>query len=234
MKAVNLLPREAVKERKPLLAPQNAPVLAGAGLGVVVAGALALGFLHESGAVSSAQSKLRDVQTQLANTPKPAQPSAQPVNPNAALAGQQSARLAAVTTALGARLGWDRILREFAQVLPDDVWLSSLSLQAPTGAAGGTTPSTDVTISGSTYSHDSVARLLERLALIPELSNVTLQSDSSSSQPTSSASSGGPALVTFTIAASVKLPAGATSLTAPPPPPAPAPTDTSTNVGATS
>jgi Fimbrial assembly protein (PilN) len=244
MRAVNLLPREESRQGKQLaLTPQNTPILVGAGLGVVVLGALALGYSHESGAVASAQKDLQVKKVELASTPKPPPPTAVQVDPNAQLTGQQAARMAAVTTALGARFAWDRVFREFAQVLPDDVWLSSLSFQTPTvdaAASAGAAAPTGITIVGTTYSHDSVARLLARLALIPELSNVSLQSDASSAAGAAAGSTGTPTpaagsaagTVTFTITASVNLPPGATSLTPAPPPPPPVPT--STDTGSTS
>src|SRR5919201_17616 len=112
----------------------------GAGLGVFVTGMLALGFMHESGAVTSAQRELEQAKRELANTPRPA-PATQTVDPNAQLVGEKSARIAAVSTVVSARVGWDRILREFSEVLPDDVSLTSLSLQTPeTTAATATTP----------------------------------------------------------------------------------------------
>jgi Tfp pilus assembly protein PilN len=231
MRAVNLLPKEATNQRKGLL-QQDTPVLLGAGLGVVITGALALGFMHESSAISSAQSKLEATKVQLAKTPRPPQVPAK-VDPNIQLQGEEAARLTAVTTALGGRMAWDRILREFSLVLPSDVWLTNLQLTTPdpTAAAAGTT-ATGLTITGTTYSHPSVARLLARLALVPELNNVTLQSDTSSS---GAAGATGPNLITFTITAGVQVPAGAAALAAPAPAPPPPPTDTSTDsTGATS
>ena len=233
MRAVNLLPRDAIRERK-ALSQENAPVLVAAGLGIVVTGALALGFLHETSSLSAAQQELQAAKQQLVRTPRPVQVTVKP-DPNAALAGQQSARLSAMTTAVGARVAWDRILREFSLVLPDDITLTSLNLQMPDPnavAAAGSAPSQDFVISGSTYSHDSVARLLARLALIPELSQVSLQSDSAS--PGGGAAAGGSTStagpISFQINATITLPPGTPSLTAPPPAPTPPPvTDTSTD-----
>jgi Tfp pilus assembly protein PilN len=227
MRAVNLLPRDANAPRK-LITQQNLPAVVGGGLGIVIVGALALSFMNASGQVAEAQAHLTDVTAQLAATPKPA--AAQAV-PNSQLAGEQSARVATVSTALGGRMAWDRLLREFSLVLPDDVWIESLSIQG-----------IGLTISGTTYSQDSVARLLSRLALIPELTNVTLGSSSSNTPaadpatPTAGAPPvpTGPSTVHFSISADVVLPAGAASLGAPPPPVAPVSTDTTaTDAGAT-
>jgi Tfp pilus assembly protein PilN len=126
---------------------------------------------------------------ELSATPVPAPTSAQ----SSALEQQKVARVTALSSALGGRLAWDRVLREFALVLPDDVWLTSMSAQAPTG--GGTS---GFTINGRTYSQDGVARLLARLALVPHLTNVTLQHSSAATSET------GRKIVEFTINATVK------------------------------
>jgi Tfp pilus assembly protein PilN len=232
VRAVNLLPRDAIRERK-AFSQENAPVLVAAGLGVVVTGALALGFLHETSSLSAAQRELQAAKQQLVRTPRPVEVAVKP-DPNAALAGQQSARLSAVTTAVGARVAWDRILREFSLVLPDDITLTSLNLKMPDPTAvtvAGGAPAQDFVISGTTYSHDSVARLLARLALIPELSQVSLQSDTAS--PTGAAGSSGSSSlagpISFQINAAITLPPGTPSLNAPPPPTPPPVSDTSTD-----
>jgi type IV pilus assembly PilN-like protein len=62
---------------------------------------------------------------------------------------------------------------------------------------------TMLTINGYTYSHDAVARLMTRLAVIPELQNVWLQQSSLSHVGTH-------AIVAFTIVADVRQ-AGPTS-----------------------
>lgn len=226
MRAVNLLPRDTANQRR--ITQQQLPLVVGAGLGVVVTGALALSFLSAAGKVSDAQQQLNDATARLAATPRPAAPA--PV-PNSQLAGEQSARVTAVSTAIGARVAWDRILREFSLVLPDDVWISNLSL-SPDGGLG---------FSGTTYSHESVARLLSRLALIPELNNVVLASSTASTGAAASGSTStttttpavpsGPITVSFSITAKVGLPSGSTAAPAPAPPRTP-PATTTTGSGA--
>jgi len=220
VRAVNLLPRDAAGHGG-LINQSNLPVLVGTGLAVLVTAFLAVNFLQASGKVRSAQSRLTDVERTLAETPKPPPP-ATPAN--AQLAGEQNARLAAVSNALGARLAWDRILREFSLVLPDDVWLGSLTLSTPDPANPG---AAGFAITGYTYSHDAVARLLSRLSLVPELINPTLAGTTAQNGPTGSPGAG---TVQFNISAGIQPAPGATAVTAPPPPPPPVDTtDTSTD-----
>jgi Tfp pilus assembly protein PilN len=207
MRAVNLLPRDLSGQRT-FISRQNVPGLVGAGLGVLVAGALALSFLHDSGQVTTARGTLANLQTQVQGLPRQAQ---QQPGKNEQLAGEQSARVVAVSHAIGSRLAFDRILREFSLVLPTDVWLSSLSLTTPDPASvAGGLPRSDFSISGTTYSHDSVARLLARLALIPELEKVNL-TNSVRQAPAGGAAPGGAAASTvqFSITAGIKPAPGA-------------------------
>jgi Tfp pilus assembly protein PilN len=212
MRAVNLLPRESRSQRS--VTAQNLPAVVGGGMGFLVVAVLAAGYLSASSKVAGAQKDLDAANAQLAQTPVPAatQPAA-PVNPTPpAVAAEQAPRLQAVSAALSQRIAWDRILREFSLVLPSDVWISSLSMSTPTVAGGN-----GFTIAGSTYSYDSVARMLTRMSLIPDLSGVTLQS-----------TSGNGNLVQFGLAASIK---GAALPPAPAPAPAPVTTDTTSTDG---
>jgi Tfp pilus assembly protein PilN len=176
MRAVNLLPKDASGGRS-LLTAKNAPMLAGVGVGLVCAVGLSAGYLSTSSKLSDANLGLADAQAQLDALPKP-KPVAAPAAPQ--LAAAKTARVAAVSSALAGRVMWDRLLSELSQVLPGDVWLTSLDLTAPeTGADAATATTTTTGVSGfdlkgTTYSHDSVARFLSRLALVPELADVEL------------------------------------------------------------
>ena len=207
MRAVNLLPKETRADRS--ITAQHLPAVVGGATGFIVVAALAAGFLSASSKVADAQSSLNDAKAQLAATPLPPPPVA-PTNPTpTAIVNARAPRLQAVASVLGQRIAWDRILREFSQALPSDVWISSLNMAAPTaGATNG------FSITATTYSYNSVARMLSRMALVPDLTGVTLQSTTRSGR-----------LVQFSLSATIK--GGA----APPAPTAPAaaPTDTSTD-----
>ncbi|HXY86420.1 MAG TPA: PilN domain-containing protein [Gaiellaceae bacterium] len=175
MRAVNLLPRET-KQRG--FSVPSVPALVAVCAGVVVLAGLGGDYMLESGKVAKEKHALADVQAQVAALPPaPAGPSAEETQ----LAGVHSARVSALSGAMGTRVSWDRILREFSLVLPDDVWLTSLDAQSPISPASTDSASTTVPgspsqfkIDGYTYSHDGVARLLARLQLIPDLEDVQL------------------------------------------------------------
>jgi len=176
MRAVNLLPKDHAQKGggRPSL-----PVLVGVCAGVLVAAALGADFMMQSGKIAKEQRHLDELQAQVDALP------ATPVGPTAGqtqLAGEHSARVAALSSALANRVAWDRVFREFSLVLPDDVWLTTLTAQspvspsAPSGTGSSTGVPTQFAITGRTYSHDGVARLLSRLQVVPDLQNVTLVS----------------------------------------------------------
>jgi len=234
VRAVNLLPKEANQRGKSLRAEDPA-VVVGSVLGLVVLLALALGFMNVHSHVSAEQKKLTAARLELAllAREKRAEPKAykpvkqKPIVPIPAVTSEEQPRLDAVSSALATRIAWDRILREFSLILPGDVSLKSLSLTSPvpagvaatTGAPAGGVGSQNLQMDGTTFSHDAVARLLSRLMLIPDLTNVTLAS--------STAADTGE--VEFNITAGVK---GAPAAPAPVTPAAVTPTTTTS--GATS
>jgi len=167
MRAVNLLPKEpsaARKRRGPNLDPALSALIGGL---LVVVGALFLGSISASGDLVAKRDAVADLQARLGRLPKPEpQPAA-----DVALVSEQQARSDALTTALTSRVAWDAVLRRFSLVLPEDVWLTRLSAtdSGTTGAARL------LQVSGYTYSHSAVARLLARLSVVADLRDVQLQ-----------------------------------------------------------
>ncbi|HEY8029306.1 MAG TPA: PilN domain-containing protein [Gaiellaceae bacterium] len=170
MRAVNLLPGEA-KGGVSRGAPQPA-VLAAAITGFAAMIVIGGGNLVQTARVSSAQKTLNAAKIQLAATPLP--PKTQSVTPPPpAVAQQMQPRLAAVSNVISSRIAWDRILREFSLVLPPHIQVQSLGLTAPSAV---TASAQGFDLIGLTFTYDDVARLLSRMALIPDLTNVTLKS----------------------------------------------------------
>jgi Tfp pilus assembly protein PilN len=187
MRAVNLLPRDEGRTRR-----QPGAVSLTAVLGAVLLTAVLCGwFLMASSGVSDKQAQLDSVNSELAAIPPPAQPDTS----QSTLVAEKDARVTVLGTALANRIAWDRVLREVSLVLPDDVWLETMNTNGPDPAAAPAAPPPGQTaaapgggfaITGYTYSHDGVARLLARLAVIPHLENVRLGSsviDSEGARP---------------------------------------------------
>lgn len=175
MRAVNLIPRDdsRANRRQP-----GAVVLTGVLGSVVVVALLAGAFLMTSSTVGDRQAEVDGLRAELAAIPPPA---AQPQS-QTTLEAEKSQRVAVLGQALGSRIAWDRVLREISLVLPEDIWLESLNANAPDPNAAPATPGAaptgtgSFTITGYSYSHDGVARLLARLSVLPQLERPKLGS----------------------------------------------------------
>lgn len=190
MRAVNLLPQDLARTRKPV----NRVALAGVAGGAAVSMLLGALYLNAHASVTDRELELSAAKAELAAIPKPkVQPSG-----NQQLALERSGRVAALSKALGSRIGWDRLFRELSSVLPGDVWLTDLQAQVPKPVAVEAAGATDIsnaetapaateapasapfTIQGYTYTQEGVARFLARLAVVPDLKDVELESSKKS------------------------------------------------------
>ncbi|HEU4450183.1 MAG TPA: PilN domain-containing protein [Gaiellaceae bacterium] len=182
MRAFDLLPKEPVREKGGRAGLVRLGI---ALLGILVVGGLGGAYLFTSSGVSSKQSELDDLRAQLAELEVPAEA---PAAGEAALAGEGMARKTALSSALASRIAWDRVLREVSLVVPEGVWLTQLAGTTPNGGSAGTgapappaaptgsTSPNSLSVTGFATSQESVAVLLSRLAAIPELTAVQLQS----------------------------------------------------------
>ena len=190
MRAVNLLPRQQVEQKRER--SSTVGLVAGIG-GAVVLLVLVGGFLLANRSVDRQRQALADAKAMLAATPAKTL-SAKTQAFRSTLLSQREERSLALAAGLGKRVSWDRILGHIAQVMPSDVWFTkvngSVPLQATTSAATTAvagpsalppTP-TELTIAGQTYSQASVARFLARLQVDPDLKNVQLQTSQSDTQ----------------------------------------------------
>jgi Tfp pilus assembly protein PilN len=190
MRAVNLLPQDLARTRKPV----NRVALAGVAGGAAVSMLLGALYLNAHASVTDRELELSAAQAELAAIPKPKVQS----SGDEQLALERSGRVTAVTKALGSRVGWDRLFRELSSVLPGDVWLTDLQAQVPKPVAVEAAGATDIsnaatapaaseavpvapfTIQGYTYTQEGVARFLARLAVVPDLKDVELESSKKS------------------------------------------------------
>jgi Tfp pilus assembly protein PilN len=208
MRAVNLLPRQHVEQKRER---PNAVALGAAIGGAAVLLALVGGFLLANRSVDRQRQALADARAVLAVTPAH-NLSAKTQSFRAKLLNQREQRSLALAAAIGKRVTWDRVLRRVALVMPSDVWLQSLSGSVPLDPAlapATTTTSsalpalpTALTIQGYTYSQDGVARLMERLEVVPDLKNVQLQNSQS-------AQVGNQTVINFTIVSDIQKGRGA-------------------------
>jgi Tfp pilus assembly protein PilN len=202
VRAINLLPRDDARGGRQAQWIVLIPVAAA----VLLTALTSAAFLSASGKVKSKETELATLKDELAAIPTP---DASKVQTQNALATDKQTRVTALGTALSRRVAWDRIFRELSLVLPEDVWLATLSAKAPVSssvpaapappATGATVAATQFTLDGYTYSHAAVARLLSRLSVVPDLVNVQLQQSTLTKVGTAQ-------VVHFVIAADIRTP----------------------------
>jgi Tfp pilus assembly protein PilN len=210
MEAVNLLPAYA-RPGHPWAAigkdlSARRVLTAGTVAAFVVAVGLGAGYYLERSVVKHRQATLADVQAQVAVVDAKAAPLR-------AAQAAAAARMAAAGSASEKRVAWEALLSDVSRVLPKQVYLQSLSAQSPTPLAPGaavpaptapagtpaptTTGTTGFTATGVASSHVRVAVVLDRLASLPWLTNVTLVSSANGSTTGTALSRGD----TFTVTA---------------------------------
>jgi Tfp pilus assembly protein PilN len=207
VRAVNLLPDSGANDGRKV---PPLPVLLGCVGLVLISAVLAMTYLSASAGVAKKKQALAQMQAAYAAIPAPAAPPAVATD----LPKERQTRLAALASALGQRVAWDRLLREVSQVLPSDVWLLSLNALSPAltsaaTAAGGAAPAapTGFIVTGCTYSQDSVARFLSRLSIVPDLNSMTLGKSIATEPGTGSTGGGGTCpggMITFTLQGNVR------------------------------
>jgi Tfp pilus assembly protein PilN len=179
MRAVNLLPRDrtSVQRNSALAGVVREPLLPLSIATLVLAvGGVGLAAHSAGSTVSSRTAQARQLDQQLA-----AAASAQ--RQHTTSSGPSRASAAGTLTAQ--RTSWDGFLSTLSHVVPEDVWMLSLSAQGsqagaatpastdPQASAGSVSP-TGFSVTGYTYSQPSVARMMRRLALLPWLRDVSL------------------------------------------------------------
>jgi Tfp pilus assembly protein PilN len=191
MEAVNLLPLHARPGRRWAAVGRDASprrvLTGGAAVACVVVVGVGLAYVHQRSVMNDQRATLAAVQTEVATADAEAAPL------RAAQAGV-AARMPAATAIASRRIAWESLLADLSRVMPRRVRLQTLSLQSPTPLApGATAPATapatppsstpapsagaaPFTVTGVATSHVRVALVLDRLASLPWLSNVTLVS----------------------------------------------------------
>jgi Tfp pilus assembly protein PilN len=172
MRPVNLLPEDSRPGRVPTLLTTTSVLAGGAVLLTALLVVVGVSFAHSHGKASDRRDTLAAIDNKLERLEAAKARTA-------AQQGSDQARVAAFTSAAGARMKWDDLMDDISRVLPAGSWLSSLNMQSAASDAAAPTTSTvptTFTVSGTAFTQDVVAQVMERLELLPALSDVTLQS----------------------------------------------------------
>ncbi len=132
MRPVNLIPPDQRRG-------ENTPLRTGP-LVYILIGALVLAFAGVTALVLTGNqiSDRKNEVAQLQAEDSAAQARAQKLSAYAAFREMSERRIATVTSLANSRFDWERVMRELALVLPDNVWLVSLNATAtPSVSAGG-------------------------------------------------------------------------------------------------
>jgi Tfp pilus assembly protein PilN len=212
MRAFNLMPADGSGgadsgKRRPSTAQLVLAVV-----GLVLVAVLGAVFLISNAQVADKQAEVDDLKTQLAGLEQP-QEEPVPQGSDATLVQERDNRTLALGEALANRVAWDRLLRDVSLVLPDDVWLDTLTANAaaPPSADPAAAPAeagadqSTFTVSGFARKQESVAELLSRLTVLPQVASVQLVSATATEV-------GGEDVVQFQVSGVLKSPtAGATT-----------------------
>jgi Tfp pilus assembly protein PilN len=180
MRAVNLIPSDVAGGG----GASAGPVLLLGGLAAL----LALVTLHvlTGNTVEQRKSELTSVHRQVTV----AQAQAEATRPYREFAALARARVETVRQLGSARFDWQRAFADLATVIPEDVWLSSLTgtvapgVSVSGGDSGGASdlrsaiPNPAIEIIGCTVAHESVVRLISRLRLLRDVQRVSLADSS--------------------------------------------------------
>jgi Tfp pilus assembly protein PilN len=197
MRPVNLIPPEARRGGK---APTRTGVLSYAIVAVLAAALVGVtGVVLTNNQISDREAEKASLESQLAD----AEAQARRVSAFADFASLQQAREGTVQSLAQSRFDWERVLRELAIVIPEDVWLTNLTATVSpavqlsgAGSSSGTGSSASgmesvqgpaLQIEGCGAGHEAVARFL---AALRDIDGVTRVSVLSSDRPDPSSAAG--------------------------------------------
>ncbi len=202
MKRINLLPPEARVK-----ASRERGLIYAVLFLVVVVVVLGLVYVWQNNIVKTKEDQLAQVQAQQQGVTEQAAALA----PYAQLQAQRAAMTQTGQAIYEARVPWSTILEEVSLVIPENVRLQSMTCAVPAAmqpgaaAAVGVAPaSTDVTFTGTTYTHQDVAEFMTRLGLIPQLTHILLGSSTGTAAAADGTSGSTQSTVSFTVTASLR------------------------------
>jgi Tfp pilus assembly protein PilN len=176
MRPINLIPKDQRQgARKP-----------GGPLGYVLIGALVLLLggvallVSTNNQISTGKAEITEIQSETAS----AQARAAELTAYTRLEETHNQRIQTVTSLADSRFDWERVMRELALILPDNIWLTNLSgsanpaVQVDSGTASGLrggVPGPALEMIGCASSHDAVAGFVSALRDIDGVTRVGME-----------------------------------------------------------
>jgi Tfp pilus assembly protein PilN len=187
MRAVNLLPA-GERGRRPVQVPPNASYFVLGILAALLLAVVALVMTQNKVTTTKAEIAKAEQETQAA------QAQVAQLGPFGQFAQIKQSRLQSVTELSSARFDWERMMRELALVLPDDVWVLEANASAVGGqAAGAAAPGAGTAVPagggptlqlvGCAPSQPDVAGVMVRLGNLHRAEDVTLAESGRQEEP---------------------------------------------------
>jgi Tfp pilus assembly protein PilN len=179
LRPVNLIPKDERRGDRTALRTGPVSYILIGGLAVAVLAVAALGLTGKQ--ISDRKSEVAQLQQQ----EQAAQAKAQSLEPFTQFRAAQEARSGTIVSLAQSRFDWQRVLNEFARVIPSDVWLTQLAgtvnpsvtvADAPEIQARDSVPGPALELLGCAASQDAVARLIANLQEIDGVTRVGLDS----------------------------------------------------------
>ena len=180
MQAINLLPEQPSQGSALSQVSANTAAIAGACVLGVTCLFMGVSYFQAHGKVTSREDKLATIAEQNAKLQTI-------IAKVSADQGSAQARISAFREAASARIPWDDLLDDVSRILPSGAWLTSLGMSVgnpaplPPGSTEAPPPvPTEFTVTGFAFSQNEVAKVMQRLELVPALQGVTLQNSTRS------------------------------------------------------
>ena len=181
MRPVDLIPEEErIGGVRPLRSGPTAYIVVGA-LVAALLGITAL--VTTSNRISDLKAESTQLEADIAST----EAKAQELQAYVAFQSVREQRVATVTSLADSRFDWERVMRELALILPDDVLISSLTASAspgvaPAGAASvslrSSIPGPALEINGCAKGHEGVAGFIQAIKDIDGVTRIAVPSSS--------------------------------------------------------
>lgn len=197
MRPVNLIPTEERSgERKPMRSGPLAYIVVGALFAVLLGVTL---LVVTDNQISDRKAEIASLESQTATV----RARAQALSAYTQFQSVSEQRTATITSLADSRFDWERVMRELALVLPDDVWITNLSATSSpnTSSEGGASVSLRsgiagpaLELTGCASGQEAVAGFVQALKDIDGVTRVGMQAsslgDSSGGESSSTASAG--------------------------------------------
>jgi Tfp pilus assembly protein PilN len=161
------------------------PYIALGVLGLAVIG-VAVSVLTSNG-VNSRKGKVAGLERETASV----KAEADALRPYGGFAAVKQARVDTINALVDTSFNWERVVRSLSRTIPSNVWLTQFTgtvspdVKFESGGGGGSsarskTQSPAIELSGCTYSHSAVARMMVRMRNLDDVTEVVLQSSEKS------------------------------------------------------